>query len=98
VIRLTNIPASQFIIDKIYDASGVDYFNNDFRPILQDVINELYYSHGELIFQLRLNHIDRAIFKFRQAKQNNFIHNTKQYFKACIVSAIRETALDNLEP
>lgn len=94
---MSNTPVSQFI-EKIYSLAGVDYFNDDLRPIIKDVIKELYYSDTELVFRLRLNHIDRALFKFRQAKEKNRIYNTKQYFKACIKSAIQETALDNLEP
>ena len=88
---------SQLTINKIYNVSGVVYFNDDLRPFLEDVIKELYYSHGELVFRLRLNHIDRAIFKYRQARENNYIRNTKQYFKACIISSIKETALDDLD-
>lgn len=95
---MTNKTASQLIIDKLFDASGVAYFDNDLRPILEDVIKELFCSHGELVFRLRLNHIDRALFKFRQAKEKRHIRNTRQYFKACIISAIQETALDDLEP
>lgn len=68
------------------------------RQILKEVINELYYSHQRIIFKLRINHIDRAIFKYRLAKEKRKIYNTKQYFKSCIVSAIYETGLDELEP
>lgn len=89
---------SQLVLDKIYSDSGVLYFENNLRTILEEVVKDLYYSHQELMFQLRLHHLDRAIFKFRQAKERNYIRNTKQYFKTCIISAIKETSLDNLEP
>jgi len=69
---LSNTPVSQFI-EKIYSLASVDYFNDDLRTIIKDVINELYYSDTELVFRLRLNHIDRALFKFRQAKEKNRI-------------------------
>jgi hypothetical protein len=92
--RLTDI----FIIEKIYEDSGVKYFDENIRKILEDVINELYSSHQGLIFKLRINHIDRAIFKYRLAKEQRKIYNTKQYFKSCILSAIIETGLDELEP
>lgn len=95
---MSNKSVNQLTIERIYKISGVTYFNDDLRTVIEDVIKELYYSHGELVLRLRLNHIDRAIFKFRQAKERNYIRNTKQYFKACIVSAIQETALDDLEP
>ncbi|NSW92971.1 MAG: hypothetical protein HPY74_20410 [Firmicutes bacterium] len=94
---MNNNPVDQSIINKIYETSGVAYFDNNLRPIIEDVIKELFYSHRELIFLLQLNHIDRALYKFRQAKGNNHIRNTKQYFKACIISAIKETVLDNLD-
>ncbi len=69
---MSNTPVSQFI-EKIYSLASVDYFNDDLRTIIKDVINELYYSDTELVFRLRLNHIDRALFKFRQAKEKNRI-------------------------
>jgi hypothetical protein len=43
--------------------------------------------------KLRLNHIGRAIFKYRQAKETRCIRNTKQYFKTCIIRAVQETGL-----
>ncbi len=87
----------QSLIEKIYEESGVIYFNDDLRDILECIIRELYYSNQHLILKLRLNHIDRAVYKFRKAKEKRLIHNTKQYFKACILSAILETGLDELE-
>lgn len=94
---MSQIP-NNLILEKIYTASGTVYFDGELRPVLEEIIKELYFSHGELVFRLRLNHLDRAIFKFRQAKEKICIRNPKQYFKACIISAIQETALDNLEP
>lgn len=85
------------MINKIYEVSGVTYFNNDLRYVIEDVIRDLFYTHQELILQLQLNHIDRALYKFRQAKANTHIRNTRQYFKACILSAIKETPLDDLD-
>jgi hypothetical protein len=82
--------------DKLYEVSGVSNFGNDLRPLLEKVIKEIYYSHGDLVFQIRLNHIDRAIFKFRQASQKTRINNSLKYFKACLVSAVKENALDEL--
>jgi hypothetical protein len=85
------------LLIKIYEMSGTRYFSDDIRYILEDVIKELYYSHGRLMLKLRLNHIDRAIFKYRQAKEKKRIWNAKQYFKACLLSAIKEASLDELE-
>lgn len=90
------MPTDQSLIEKLFEVSGVIYFNDDLRCILESVIKELYYSNREQILKLRTNHIDRAIWKFTQAKETRPIHNTKQYFKACILSAIEETGLDEL--
>lgn len=95
---MTDRLTDQLFINKIYEVSGVHYFNDNISQILKDVIKELYYSHQDLICNLRLNHIDRAICKYRQAKEKTCIWNTRQYFKSCIVSAIVETGLDELEP
>jgi hypothetical protein len=82
--------------DKLYLEAGVVNFNDDLRPLLEDIIKDIYASHGELVLQLRLIHIDRAIFKFRQAQEKKQITNTKKYFKACLVSAIMESGLEQL--
>ena len=80
----------------ICDSSGVDYFSNDIRELLLVVIKELCDAHAELMQNLRIEHIDRAITKYIQAKKNQQIRNTKQYFKACILSAIRELGLEEI--
>jgi hypothetical protein len=96
IMFMLDIPTDQSLIEKLYEVSGVIYFNDEFRFILESVIRELYYSNQEQILKLRTNHIDRAINKFSQAKERRPIRNTKQYFKACILSAILETGLDEL--
>jgi hypothetical protein len=96
IMLMLDIPSDQSLIEKLYEVSGVICFNDEFRFILESVINELYYSNQEQILKLRINHIDRAINKFCQAKEKRHIRNTKQYFKACILSAILETGLDEL--
>jgi nucleoside-triphosphatase THEP1 len=66
--------------------------------VFRNIIEELCHSHKHLMPKLHLNHIDRVIFKYRQAKEKTVIRNTKQYLKACIVSAIYEFPLEELEP
>jgi len=95
---MTDRPTDQLLIEKIYEVSGVYYFNDSIIQILEEVIKELFYTKQDLICNLRHNHINRAIFKYRQAKEKSPIWNTKQYFKSCIVSAILETGLDEMEP
>ena len=96
---MSDRPTDQAYIEKIYEVSGTCYFDDSIRLILEEVIKELFYSHHQdLICTLRPNHIDRAIYKYREAKEKNRIWNTKQYFKSCVVSAIKETELDALAP
>jgi len=96
---MTDRPTDQSFVNKICEVSGTCYFDDSMRLILEEVIKELFYSHHQdLICNLRPKHIERAIFKYRLAKEKTRIGNTKQYLKSCIVSAIRETGLDELEP
>ncbi len=96
---MTDKPTDRAYIEKIYEVSGTFYFDDSIRLILEEVIKELFYSHHQdLICNLQPNHISRAIFKYREAKEKNYIWNTKQYFKSCIVSAIKESELDDLAP
>lgn len=96
---MTGRPTDQEYIEKIFEVSGTCYFDDRLKLIIEEVIKELFYSHHQdLICNLRSNHISRAIFKYSQAKEKSRIWNTKQYFKSCIVSAIKETELDELDP
>jgi hypothetical protein len=95
---MTDRLTDQLFIEKLYDVCGVDYYNDELILILKNVIKELYFSNQELTLRLRIEHIDRAILKYKDAKGKRRIWNTKQYFKACIKSAILETGLDHLEP
>jgi len=82
----------------VYEESILKYFNDDLRYLIEDVLKDLYLSDNKLITRLHLSHVDRAIFKYRQAKEKTHIRNTRQYFKACILSAIKESGLDDLTP
>ena len=81
----------------LFDLAGVDHFNEDFKTLIKKIVTELYYENCSSIHRLRINHIDRAISKYRQANAKRPIWNTKQYFKACIISAINELSYDELE-
>lgn len=84
-------------IEMVYEQSGVNYFYDDLQLLLKELIKELYFFNPTLAFRLRLAHIDRALFKFRQASKSKTIRNTRQYLKACIKSAIFETAFENFD-
>ena len=45
-------------------------FHDNFRPLIEETIKDLYYSNDEVIYLLKLSHIDRALFKFRRLKKN----------------------------
>ena len=92
--RLTDLS----FFEKTYESSGIQYYNDDLKGVLKNIIKELYLSHKHLLPKLRIHHIDWAIFKYNQAKEKRIIHNTKQYLKACIVSAVYESSLDQMEP
>jgi hypothetical protein len=94
---MTDRLTDQIVIEKLYDDCGVRYYYDEIRLLLEDVIKELYFSNQNLILRLRIEHIDRAIFKYHQAKEKIYICNTKQYFKACIKSAIIETGLEYMD-
>jgi hypothetical protein len=84
-------------IENIFKTSMVDNFDDSIRDFLKSVIKDIYYSQKALSFKLRLNHIDRAIFKFNQAKSKKHIYNTKSYFTSCLISAIHETGFEEIE-
>jgi hypothetical protein len=93
VIFLSNID-----LENIYIRAELHYFFDDVRDFLKLIIAELYNTNSSLLQKLRLHHIDRAIFKFQKARSEKVIHHEKQYFKACLLSSITETALDKFEP
>ena len=80
-------------LQKIYTNAFVEKFYDERRVILKEMIRELYISNKTVISQLKLDHLDRAFSKYRDARHNKNIENPKQYFKACILSAIKETCL-----
>ena len=94
----TDRPTDKSTIKNIYESCGLMYYSNDLQEILKEVIKELCRSDMELMYKLRINHIDKAIAKYMQAKEKICISNTKQYFKACIKSAVRESFLEESIP
>jgi hypothetical protein len=80
----------------IYKIAEIDCYQDELQEIIKATIEEIYLDGNPKIFKLRLPHIDRAIYKFKIAKEKTHIHNTKQYFKSCVLSAITETVLDEL--
>ena len=94
----TDRQTDEATLKNIYESCGLIYYYDDLQGILKDVIKELCRSDMALMYKLRINHIDRAIAKYVQAKEKVCINNTKQYFKACIKSAVQESFLDESIP
>lgn len=88
----------EFELAKIYKNSGAELFYDNTKFIIKDVIKELYATNKYDIYRLRLHHLDRAINKYKQAMFRTKIINTKQYFKMCILSAISEYGLEEIDP
>jgi hypothetical protein len=82
-------------LEGIYKKAHLDNFynSNGLRNLLKTVIRELYVSNRNEILQLKVNHLDHAIFKYNSIRYRRHIENPVQYFKACVLSAIREECL-----
>lgn len=81
-------------LENIYYQAGVRYYNDNFKFLIEKVISELYYSNWHLLKFLTIEHIDRAVFKYKAASENKKIYNTKNYFKACLRSSVEELGFD----
>lgn len=81
-------------LEIIYYQAGVRYYNSNFKSLIEKVISELYYSNWSLLKFLTIEHIDRAVFKYQTASEHIKIYNTKNYFKACLKSAVEELGFD----
>lgn len=100
MVKTTGYKGGEKMTDRLtdlFEQSGVYQFYDNIRPLIEDSIKDLYYSGYEAVYSLQLCHIDRAVFKFREAKEKRVIFNTKSYFKACLKSAIKETGIENLD-
>lgn len=78
----------------LYEKCEVHRYFEEVRHLVADAIRELYRFNPELVSNLRVEHIDRAIYKYLQASRKRVINNSLQYFKACIMSSLREYDID----
>lgn len=69
-----------------------------FKQVLEDVVKDALTSPetSHIIKKLKLEHIDKAVYKYREALENKTIKNPKLYFSKCLISAIREEGLNGL--
>jgi hypothetical protein len=83
-------------LEDIYYQAGVRYYNDNLKPLIKNVIFDLYQSNWLLLKSIKIIHIDHAIFKYKEASEAKKIYNTKNYFKACLKSAIEELEIDEI--
>jgi hypothetical protein len=77
-------------IEDIYNQAGVMYYDNDVEIFIKKIIFEIYQSNWQQLKNIQIYHIDHAISKFKEIREKKKIYNTKNYFKACLKSAIEE--------
>jgi hypothetical protein len=81
-------------LENLYYQAGVRYYHDDLKFLIQNVISDLYYADWSLLNFIRLEHVDRAVYKFKEASENKKIYNTRNYFRACLRSAIEELGIE----
>lgn len=74
------------------------YEDIDLQTNIKDTIKQAHKntSTRATIKKLKLEHIDIAISKYKQAQEQQDIKNPKMYFKKCLISAIEEFGLKKL--
>lgn len=82
------------ILNEILEQSGVNNYYDNLKFVIKNAITDLYITNWPLLRLIRIEHIDRAVFKYKESSSNKRIWNTKNYFKACLVSAVEEYGLD----
>jgi hypothetical protein len=83
-------------IEDIYNQANIECYDIKLQNFIKDIISILYDSGWDPLTNIQIEHIDRAIFKYKEAKKTRKIYNTKNYFISCLRSAINETELDSL--
>lgn len=83
----------------IFEQAQVEIYNEpEFKAALKETIQDAFGvpETRTIIKKLKLENIDTAVFKFREAQEQKQIKNPKLYFQKCLISAIREEGLNNL--
>jgi hypothetical protein len=86
-------------IKSIIEQSQVELYEDDnIKETIKEIIIDTYNdkSTRAIIKKLKLENIDMAIDRFRQAQEEKEIKNPKLYFKKCLISAIQESGLKGL--
>lgn len=82
-------------LKSIFHQAGIRYFNDNIKQMLKNAISDLYNLNPYFVKFICIEHLDRAIFKYREACKNQKIYNTRNYFTACLKSSIEELEIDS---
>ena len=83
-----------FELEQVYKKANIECFDDKLKYFIKETISTLYYSNWKPLENIQIEHIDRAIFKYKEASKNKKIYNTKNYFIACLKSAVHEMEID----
>jgi hypothetical protein len=83
-------------LENIYYQSGSIHYESNLRFLIEEILHDLHVANWPLLSYIRLEHIDRAVFKYIEASKTKKIFNTKNYFTSCIKSAVVELGIDEL--
>ena len=78
----------------IFAQSGIRYYDEKYRFLIKNAISDLFQTNYDLLKLINIYHLDRAIFKYREACENKKIYNPRNYFRACLKSALEELIID----
>lgn len=83
-------------VHTLFEQAQVELFENEeLKEHIKEAITQAYTQAAtrNIIQRIRLEHIDRALAKFREAQEQQNIKNPKLYFFKCLISAITEHGL-----
>ena len=82
-------------LEEIFQQAGINYFNEDLKQLLKNAIFDLYKINPTCLKSICIEHLDRAILKYKEACEKQKIYNTRNYFRACLKSSIEELEIDS---
>lgn len=87
-------------LTNILQQSQIDLYQDEtLKETIKETIKELYSNTDsrDTVKRIDLYNIDEAISRYREAQEQKAIKNPKLYFKKCLLSAIEEGGLKNLQ-
>lgn len=85
-------------LTSLFTQSQVEIYPDEIKEIIKESIKELYLNNvsRDAVKRIDIYSIDEAISRYREAQGQKDIKNPKLYFKKCLLSAIEEGGLKNL--